>query len=193
MSQATLRTERLELRPLAPEHGDFLYQLDSDPEVMKYIGYGKPLDAKDSKIVHKLLLETAAPGTGLGCWAAFTGGDFVGWWVLATTQSNVTPQSDKIRAEFGLRVLPKFWGQGFAKEGSRELLKHGFRDLGLDEIFGETMTVNKGSRATMASCGLGHVRTFHNQYDTPPPGIEEGEVEYRITKDEWLSLDHARK
>ncbi|KPM40486.1 hypothetical protein AK830_g6062 [Neonectria ditissima] len=194
MSQATLRTARLELVPLAPQHGDFLYQLDADPDVMKYIGYGKPLDAKDSKIVHKLLLETAAPGTGLGCWAAFSGRDFVGWWVLAATQSHVTPsQSGKIRAEFGLRVLPKFWGQGLAKEGSRELLKHGFQDLGVDEIFGETMTVNKGSRATMASCGLNHVRTFHNQYDTPPPGIEEGEVEYRITKEEWLSMDPARK
>ncbi|KAM5347543.1 hypothetical protein ACJ41O_007367 [Fusarium nematophilum] len=208
MSQATLRTSRLELRPLGPDHGDFVYELDSDPRVMKHIGYGKPLSASDSQMVHKLLLETASSGTGLGCWAAFAGDDFVGWWVLAPSQQpeGTAGQSDEAanasdtssdapssqgsidRAEFGLRLLPKFWGQGFAKEGSREVVRHGLRDLGLNEIFGETMTVNVGSRKTMASCGLKHVRTFHNKYDTPPPGIEEGEVEYRITKDEWELL-----
>ncbi|GKU10201.1 unnamed protein product [Fusarium langsethiae] len=97
MSQATLRTDRLELRPLGPEHGDYIYQLDSDPQVMKYIGYGKPLSTDDSAIVHKLLLETASFGSGLGCWAGFAGENFVGWWILArvgTTTS--TPLLDQV-------------------------------------------------------------------------------------------------
>ncbi|KAF5981002.1 GNAT family acetyltransferase [Fusarium coicis] len=188
MSQATLRTSRLELRPLGHEHGDYIYQLDSNPEVMKYIGYGKPLTADESAIVHKLLLETASFGSGLGCWAGFSGDAFVGWWVLAPSQSNDDPpQVNKKRVEFGLRILPKFWGQGFAKEGSRALVKHGLEDLGVEEVFGETMAVNQGSRAIMAKVGLKHVRTFHNKYDNPPPGIEEGEVEYRVTRDEWSS------
>ncbi|KAI0123172.1 GNAT domain-containing protein [Xylariales sp. AK1849] len=189
MSQATLRTVRLELVPLSPEHQDFIFQLDSDPEVMKYIGYGRPFDANESNMVYKHLLETAASdsGPGLGCWAGFAGGDFVGWWVLAPNESNSK------RAEFGLRVLPKFWGKGYAKEGTRQLLKHGFQDLGLDEVYGDTMAVNAGSRAVLAACGLRHIRTYHNKYDTPPPGIEKGEVEYRITKDEWISLDPGRK
>ncbi|RSL54282.1 hypothetical protein CEP53_007481 [Fusarium sp. AF-6] len=212
MPQATLRTERLELLPLAPSHGDYIYQLDSDPEVMRYIGYGKPLSASDSAIVHKLLLETASVGTGLGCWAGFAGDEFVGWWILAPSQSTSrrtsnsstnsseteedeasTPQLDVKRVEFGLRLLPKFWGQGFAKEGSRAVVKHGLEELGADEVFGETMAVNTGSRAIMSKIGLKHVRTFHNQYDSPPPGIEEGEVEYSITKDEWAALDQSRK
>ncbi|KAF4472712.1 GNAT family acetyltransferase [Fusarium albosuccineum] len=192
--QATLRTARLELVPLSPDHGDYVYQLDSDAEVMKYIGYGKPLSASDSAIVHKLLLETATFGSGLGCWAGFAGDEFVGWWVLAPSQSSDTPpQVNKKRVEFGLRLLPKFWGRGYAKEGSRELVRHGLEDLDIEEVFGETMAVNEGSRAIMAKIGLRHVRTFHNKYDNPPPGIEEGEVEYRITRDEWAALDQCRK
>ncbi|KAF4977097.1 hypothetical protein FZEAL_6330 [Fusarium zealandicum] len=187
MSQATLHTQRLKLVPLAAEHRDYVYQLDSDPKVMKYIGYGKPLDANDSAIVLKLLLETASMGPGLGCWAAFAGDNFIGWWVLAASQTDDTPpKTNTKRVEFGLRLLPKFWGQGYAKEGSRVVVKHALEDLGVNEVFGETMAVNEGSRAIMSKIGLKHVRTFHNKYDDPPPGIEEGEVEYRVTKDEWV-------
>ncbi|KAF7553466.1 hypothetical protein G7Z17_g3592 [Cylindrodendrum hubeiense] len=189
MSQSTLSTARLELLPLSAEHKEFLYLLDSNPEVMKYIGYGKPLTADESGIVLNHLLETATSGSGLGTWAGFADGEFVGWWVLAPSQTDDTPPKlNNDRAVFGFRVAPNFWGQGFAKEASRELLKHGFQELGVREVLGDTMAINAGSRATMATCGLRHIRTFHNQYDNPPPGIEEGEVEYRITKDEWLAL-----
>jgi RimJ/RimL family protein N-acetyltransferase len=189
-TQATLRTARLELVPLRPEHRDFTVKLDMDSDVMRYIGYGKPLDVKHAIEVHKWLLQSATFVSGFGCWAGFAGGDFVGWWILAPSSNNDTPQQFSTeRAEFGYRLLPKFWRKGYAKEGSRELLRHAFQDLGLSEVFGETMAVNVASRATMAACGLKHACTFYNKYDSPPPGIEEGEVRYSITKDEWLSLD----
>ena len=191
MSQAILHTARLELRPLGPEHRDFIFQLDSNPEVMKHIGYGKPLDANDSAIVLKLLMETAAGDSGLGCWAGFHDDEFVGWWILAPAQSHDTPpQVIEGKAEIGFRIMPKFWRQGYAKEGVREMLRHGFQDLGVREVCGDTMAVNAGSRASMAACGMKLIRTFHNTYDNPTPGIEQGEVEYRITKDEWSMLQN---
>ncbi|KAF7595193.1 hypothetical protein BBP40_006937 [Aspergillus hancockii] len=189
-TQTTLRTPRLELTPLGPEHRDLTIKLDLDPDVMKYIGYGKPLELKQALEVHNWLLQSATFLPGFGCWAGFVGGDFVGWWILAPSSCPDRPeQYSTERAEFGYRLLPEFWRQGYAKEGSRELLRHAFQDLGLSEVFGETMAVNVASRATMTACGLKHVSTFFNKYDSPPPGIEEGEVRYAITKDEWLSLE----
>lgn len=92
-----------------------------------------------------------------------------------------------------MRVAPKFWGKGYAKEGLRAMIKYTLEDFGAEEVYGETMAVNAGSRATMAKCGLKHVRTWHNKYEgfTPAPGIEEGEVEYRMTRDEWVSQNSA--
>jgi hypothetical protein len=49
------------------------------------------------------------------------------------------------------------------------------------------MTVNEPSRATMSSVGLRYVRTFHLDFDDPLPGAEQGEVEYALTRDEWLA------
>jgi RimJ/RimL family protein N-acetyltransferase len=37
MTQPTLDTERLRLVPLADEHLEFEVELDSDPEVMRYL------------------------------------------------------------------------------------------------------------------------------------------------------------
>jgi hypothetical protein len=49
------------------------------------------------------------------------------------------------------------------------------------------MTVNLPSRATMASVGLSYVCTFQLDFDDPLPGSERGEVEYAITRQEWLA------
>ncbi|UZP32832.1 hypothetical protein NXS19_000648 [Fusarium pseudograminearum] len=86
-------------------------------------------------------------------------------------EQRYSPEVNKKRVEFGLRILPKFWGQGYAKEGSRAVVKHGLEDLNVEEVFGETMAVNQGSRVIMEKIGLKHVRTFYNKYDTPPPGL----------------------
>jgi RimJ/RimL family protein N-acetyltransferase len=90
-------------------------------------------------------------------------------------------------------LLRRCWRQGFASEGCRELLRHAFEDLSLHRVFGVTMTANGASRATMAAIGMRHLRTFHAD-DEGPAGIELGEVEYEITRDEWVartSVDHS--
>ncbi|KAL2862403.1 GNAT family N-acetyltransferase [Aspergillus lucknowensis] len=197
MTQATLQSARLKLVPLGQEHFEITSKLDQDPEVMKYIGFGRPLTLDEAKEVHEWLLSTATAvsGLGLGTWVGYTNDDEpIGWWILAPAPIEKDNDKDKPtstenfsreRSEFGYRLLPRFWGKGYAKEGSRELLRHAFQDLGLTEVFGETMTVNAASRAVMAKCGLTHVDTWFNEYPTPPPGIEEGEVRYRITREEW--------
>ena len=65
------------------------------------------------------------------------------------------------------------------------MLRHAFDDLGLDRVLAQTMAVNVASRATMAKVGLGYERTFHEKWETPIPGWEQGEVEYAITRDQW--------
>ncbi|KAK0113636.1 hypothetical protein ONS95_013882 [Cadophora gregata] len=192
--QQSLRTKRLELVPLTPQNKDDLFQLDSDPAVMKYIGYGKPLSATDSEIGLNCMLGLAVHG--LGTWAGYHGSEFVGWWVLAageTPDLSSPPQVDTKNVVFGLKLLPKFWGRGFAKEATRELFRHAFQDLGVEQISGDAMAINKGSQAAMASCGMKYIRTFHNVYPTPPPGIEEGEVEYRIARSDWLEQESGSK
>ena len=204
MVQEIIQTRRLSLQPLAPEHKDALYELDSNPDVMKYIFTGNPLTAEESTMVFDHLRSIPQSSDGLGCWVGYDGDEFVGWWVLAPQQegqeeasserrNSDTSTSSSSRVEIGMRVAPKYWGQGYAKEGLRALIKYSLEDYGADEVYGETMDVNTGSRVTMAKCGLKHVRTWHNKYEdfTPAPGIEHGEVEYRLSKTDFQSQSTA--
>src|SRR5947208_14946477 len=122
-------------------------------------------------------LATAESIPGLGFWVGFAGEHFVGWWLLEPP-GWVDQKPIQGQAELGYRLLRRYWRQGLASEGARELLRHGFEDLGLRRVFAETMAVNEASRATMAAVGLRYVRTFSADRDEPIPGAEHGEVEY---------------
>lgn len=184
MSQAVLHTRRIRLVPLADEHLAHEIELDSDPEVMRYLGAGRARTREEVEHLHKSRIAVAASTPGLGFWAGFVEADFVGWWILEPPER---PDQGPVagQAELGYRLLRRHWRKGLASEGARELIRHGFEDLGLTRIFAETMAVNQASRATMASIGMTHVRTFHLDFEEPLPGSELGEVEYAISLEEW--------
>jgi len=185
VSQATLHTDRITLVPLADEHLEHEIELDADPAVMRYLGNGQARTREQVQDIHRYRLAIATRAPGLGFWAGFVDTEFVGWWILEPPErADQGPVEGQ--AELGYRILRRHWRKGFASEGSRELIRHGFEDLGLTRIFAETMAVNAGSRATMSAIGMEHVRTFHQDWDAPIPGSELGEVEYALTRERWL-------
>ena len=182
--QAVLHTRRIRLVALADEHLEHEIELDSDPEVMRYLGSGRARTREEVEQLHRGRLAVAARAPGLGFWAGFVEADFVGWWILEPPER---PDQGPIagQAELGYRLVRRHWRKGLGSEGARELIRHGFEDLGLTRIFAETMAVNQASRATMASIGMTHVRTFHLDFEEPLPGSELGEVEYSISREDW--------
>ena len=190
MSQATLQTCRITLVPLSDDHLGHEVELDSDPEVMRYLGNGKARTRSQVEELHRRRLATAGVVPGLGFWAGFVDDEFVGWWILEPpARADQGPVESQ--AELGFRLLRRHWRKGLASEGARELIRYGFEDCGLSRIFAETMAVNAGSRATMAAVGMAYVRTFHLDWDEPIPGVEQGEVEYAITQEQWLARRRA--
>jgi|GEM_PF-824451 len=165
-------------------HLEHEIDLVSDPEVMRYLGNGKPATREQVVQAHRERLAVGGLVPGLGFWAGFHGQEFVGLWFL---QPPARPDQGPVegQAELGYRLLRRHWREGLASGGARELLRHGFEDLRLPRIFAETMAVNVASRATMAAIGMQHVRTFERDFDEPLPGTEHGEVEYAITRKQW--------
>jgi len=64
-------------------------------------------------------------------------------------------------------------------------VRYGFDDVGLDRIIAQTIAVNAASRAVMERVGLSFVRTFPSSMSAPVEGIEKGEVEYELTREQW--------
>lgn len=175
-------TERLRFRPVTMADAESLDALNRAPGVLTYLERNPPpieyLLAKT--IPGRMRMAEENPGYGL--WMAYLidTDAFVGSFGLKPDHPNPG------EAEIGYRLLPDYWGQGLASEGSRELLRYAMDDLSADRFVAFTMSVNQPSRRVMERIGLNFVRTFHEVFDDPLPGTEHGEVEYALTREEWL-------
>ncbi len=192
MPQPLLRTDRLLLEPLAEEHLDLEIELDSDAEVLRYLS-SRAHTPEETRAKHAERLTRGREVDGLGMWMGFLDDGrpadrttFVGLYMLTPPHGPSQPRVPGL-ADLGYRIRRDRWRQGFAREGSLELLRHAFETVALDRVIAQTMAVNAGSRAVMTSVGLTFVRPFTEDYDEPVPGSDQGEVEYAITRQQWLS------
>ena len=183
MPQRTLHTGRLTPVPLADEHLDWEVELDSDPEAMRYLS-GRASTRQEVEAGHARRLAAAHKVDGLGFWVGLLDEEFVGWWTLQPAHGPDQPDDPGV-ADLGYRLLRRHWRKGLASEGARELVRYGFDDIGLDRVIAQTLALNAGSRAVMERVGLSYVRTFPTSMTEPVEGLEEGEVEYELTRRQW--------
>lgn len=172
------------------EHLPLLVELDSDPEVLRYL-LGRARSAEEAReFWSPACADTEADAHGLGWWVGFLGDDFVGWWDLVPPSLGSPASTPATRAEAGWRLRRRHWRRGLASEGAMALFEHGFEVVGLDLIWAETMAVNEGSRGVMRRLGMQHVRTEQRPADASIPGAEHGEVIYEITRTQWQARAH---
>lgn len=177
-------TDRLVLRKFVASDGDHLVELDADPEVMHFITNGQPTTRAEIETeVLPEFLRWHRSSTYLGFWAAVerTNGSFLGWFHLRPGDGH--PDTEP---ELGYRLRRSAWGQGLATEGCRALIDHAFAQPQVERILAETMVVHTASRRVIEKCGLRPVRYFRADWPYAIPGDQHGDVEYAITRAEWL-------
>lgn len=182
-----LETKRLLLRRFNEDDVDNLVELDSDPDVMRFINGGRPTPRREVETdLLPAFLEYYERFAGYGFWAAVekSTGQFVGWF-------HFRPATDAPpgEVELGYRLRKAAWGKGYATEGSRALIEKGFRDLDVQRVVANTMVVNSPSRRVMEKAGLKFVRIFDAEWPEKIEGDEEGDVEYALLRSDWDAID----
>lgn len=156
--QVLLETERLVLRQFMEDDAENLFELDSDPEVMRFLNGGKPTPRGviETDILPRFVCyDERCPG--FGFWAAIdkASGDFVGWFSLRPVD-----KADPREASLGFRLRKEAWGRGYATEGVRALMRMGFAEWGVERVVGTTNQDNVASRRVMEKAGMTLSRTF---------------------------------
>ncbi|MGH3208688.1 MAG: GNAT family N-acetyltransferase [Trebonia sp.] len=177
-----LETPRLALRQFTEDDADNLLALNSDPEVMRYLtgGLPTPLEEIRDRII-PFHLDCYERFDRLGTWAGESAatGEFLGWFHLRPAG-----RTDTSDVELGYRLRRAVWGNGYATEGSRALVRMAFAGLGVERVFARPMTVNAASRRVLEKCGLTLVRTTPYEGGFASEGAEHGEAEYALTRPE---------
>jgi RimJ/RimL family protein N-acetyltransferase len=186
-----LETERLWLRRFTEADVDHLFELNSDPEVMRFLNGGTPTPREviENDILPRYLsyYERFA---GYGYWAAIEKGtgEFLGWFHFRPAKE--APPGE---VELGYRLRKAAWGRGYGTEASRALIRKGFTELGVQRVVASTYADNIASRRVMEKAGLTLVRTYRltpaellTLYGITCPELFDGDdVEYALDKAEW--------
>jgi RimJ/RimL family protein N-acetyltransferase len=147
-AHASLTTDRLTLRRFTLEDLDLLYRLYSDPEVMRYVG-GVKTRAQTEALFKSRVLDYYQEFPGLGMWATVerASGACIGTHLLNHIQGETLIQ-------VGYVLFSAYWGRGYATEMSIAILRYGFTELGLPEIFAITDLPNVASQRVLLKAGL---------------------------------------
>lgn len=185
-----LDTDRLILRRFTDTDADLLIDLDSDPEVMRFLTGGVPTPPERIRDeVLPRLLGYYQRWPRLGTWAAIekSTDEFVGWFAMRPNDGD-----EPGNVEIGYRLRRSMWGRGYATECSAALIHKGFTELGVTRVYARTMAVNTRSRHVMEKLGLTLARTFRLEFDDPIDGSEHGEVEYELLANGVADRDEPR-
>ncbi|MBC2935175.1 GNAT family N-acetyltransferase [Nocardioides sp. zg-1228] len=176
----SLSTDRLVLRPVELGDLDLMVALNSDPAVMTYIrGRGATPDETAAEWRQRLDHQSDA-ARGLGYWAGFHAGVFVGWWSASSFEGR--PEISGI----GYRLRASGWGRGLASEGATVMIRQAFACRDIDRVFASTMAANAGSRRVLEKLGMTKYASGAVSQDRQEiPGWEHGEVAYELTRAKW--------
>jgi RimJ/RimL family protein N-acetyltransferase len=177
-----LTTERLVLRNWGDADAEGLFELSTDPEVMRHFP-GPATREQIGGMVERHRQSLASGRPGLFATAVKDTGTFIGFVGLAEPrfEAPFTPC-----VEIGWRLRRDAWGHGYATEAAEAVLAHGFETLHLPEIVSFTTVANEPSRAVMRRLGMHH----DPAEDFDHPSVAEGHpvrphVLYRLTAEEW--------
>ncbi len=141
-----LNTQRAYLRPFRQTDYADLFQLVSNPEVMKHTGFRVPLtETKTQELLQKWIIEGSQK---LGVWAAIQKEDdqFIGWFMLKITNTEFP--------EIGFMLDQSKWNKGFGTELSRALLNYGLKNLGFKKIIATVDRDNRASLCVLEKIGM---------------------------------------
>ena len=156
VSQGQLETERLWFRPLTATDASLLFQLDSDPRVMRFISRGKPTPRHqiETEILPRWL-RVRKTDVRLGFWMAYEKDTdaFAGWFSLKHEPFDP-------RIELGYRLRQACWGRGLATEGGRRLVRYAFDEANFRELTSHTLKGNQASQRVLEKCGFCFEQAF---------------------------------
>jgi [ribosomal protein S5]-alanine N-acetyltransferase len=158
-----LLTDRLILRDITEADAELLFDIDSDPEVMRYIG---PRPAPDlaayrdrTRTVH--MPFQAHPWHGLRIVLDRTGGAFLGWvFARPATDSKFAREigwSRPDEVEVGYRYRRSAWGRGLATEAAAPLVRIALSDPATTAVVACALAGNTGSLRVLEKLGLERV------------------------------------
>lgn len=179
MSQPTLTSKRLILRPFSPADAPVVQRLAGDRRIAETT-LNIPHPYEDG--MAEQWIATHGPAYDAGTQATFA-------IVLLEPEQLVGAiglivNRELHKAELGYWVGHPYWNRGYATEAAIAILDFGFGKLGLNRIGAKHLARNPSSGRVMEKAGM--LREGRARQDTMKWGQFEDLVSYGILREDWL-------
>jgi RimJ/RimL family protein N-acetyltransferase len=149
-----LSTERLLLRPMNSDDLDDLCRLYADPEVMRYLGAGRPLNPRQAADrLERALAHWQKYGFGMWTVCARIDGRFLG----RCGYGNLHDYPDM---ELAWSLHRFAWGQGYGTEVARAVIQHAFDVTKVPRLLAVARPGNIASLNLMRKLGMTYQRNI---------------------------------
>ena len=162
----SLETERLLLRAPVTDDAEALAPMYADPEVMRYVGDGRPLTrAETERSVKRMVQRWEADGFGLFTTVRKEDEAVIGRvgllvWNADTWEPTTRAESENGRTEVevGYTLGRDYWGKGYATEAAGAVRDYALRELGADRLIALIIHGNTASENVARKLGLRYER-----------------------------------
>ena len=176
---SNLETDRLILRSWTEADAESLYEYAKDPDVGPIAGWPPHKSVEESLDVIRNVFN------GKECYAICEkeNGKAIGAIELKLNgHTDMTERDDE--CELGYWLGKPFWGRGYMPEAAREILRHGFEDIGMNTIWCGYYDGNLKSKRVQEKVGF---RYHHTCEAVPVPLLNETRTGHTnvMTKEQW--------
>ncbi|WP_394174855.1 GNAT family N-acetyltransferase [Thalassotalea litorea] len=167
----------LSFRLMSEKDQQLLFELDQNPEVMKYVNDGKPTTWQQIK--ERFIPRLNAyrnPDKGWGLWQVniTATNEYIGW-ILVRPENFFTEHRNDKNLEIGWRFKQQHWGKGYATEAAQAVLEALSGQPDIEAFSAIAVPENKGSIRVMEKLGMTYIKTYIHE----DSGIREEAVYYQ--------------
>ncbi|MFE3251391.1 GNAT family N-acetyltransferase [Streptomyces sp. NPDC059209] len=158
-----IRTPRLLLRRWTDDDLAPMAEINSDPEVMRWIGDGSVRDLDETaEDIERWEEEWDEEGFGLFAVELLASGELIGFTGLSVPGDLPEVLPD---VQISWRLGAPFWGQGYASEAAQAVLEFALQDRGLDRVVAVNRLGDERSENVLGKLDMGLDReTKHPEY-----------------------------
>ena len=158
-------SSRLSYQLMDETDAHLLFELDQNPQVMKYINGGKPSTKEDiEKIYIPRMLSYTNHKKGWGLWKVnlIENNEFIGW-VLVRPMDFFSDAPQLENLELGWRFMQKSWGNGYATEAALSVMNALISNKSATVFTAIVLSENKASIAIMKKLGMNFIKKDINK------------------------------
>jgi len=153
--RTTLETERLRLRLFTHDDLDVMFELNTDPDVIRYADEPvKDMDEVRQRLEDGPLADYKKYGYGRFAVDLKESGKMIGFCGIKYIPEIELP-------EVGYRFLKTYWGQGIATEAARACVDFAREDLGIDKLIALIVPENIASVRVAEKLGMSKGPLIH--------------------------------